>query len=166
MSDLSSTRVHRPAGRSVTGRLIRLAFVTVVLGTLAVQLATSDIGRTGLGALLLAFVALLAVFLVVTVLLLVRPRVEVGPDSIRNRVIGGQNDLRWEDLEDVTVTTRGLMRTVKVMRRDGRAVRLTALRDAPTMPDPDFDDTVEVIRQQIARHRPRPAASKDAVTGP
>ena len=111
-------------------------------------------------------VAFLVLFLVFTVLLLIRPRAEVRPDGIRNRVLGGTTFLRWEDLQDVKVTTRPLMRTVKVVRRDGRTVRLTALRDAPTMPDPHFDDTVQVIRERIAEHRPQPAPSGDPVTGP
>jgi hypothetical protein len=165
VTELSSTRVHRPSSRSLIGRLVRLAIVIAALAMVAVKLATTDMGPDGLGLALAAFVTLLVGFLVVTVLLLIRPRTQVGPDGIHNRVLGGETLHRWEDLADVKVTTRHLMRTVKVVRRDGRKVRLTALRDAPTMPDPGFDESVEVIRQQIVRHRPERTDSPDPVAG-
>ncbi|HSK97755.1 MAG TPA: PH domain-containing protein [Euzebyales bacterium] len=163
MSDLSTTRVHRPAGQALTGRLIRLAIVTIALALVAIQLAGVDAGPPALGPLLGGLVGLLVLFLLSTILMLVRARTQVGPDGIHNRVLGGETHLRWEDLSDVRVTTRHLMRTVQVVRRDGRVVRLTALRDAPTMPDPGFDETVEVIRRQIANHRVgEPAAREPA----
>jgi hypothetical protein len=109
-------------------------------------------GPDGLGLLLAGFVSFLIIFLLVVLIWLVRARVEVAADGIHNRVIGGKTHLRWEDLADVRVTTRGVMRTVQVVRRDGRVVRIPALRDAPTMPDPDFDGSVELIRERIAHH--------------
>ena len=149
MTDLWSTRVHRPASRSVTPKLVRLAIVIVALALAATRLATADLGA--IGPLLAGLVAVLTIFLISTALMLIRARTEVGPEGIRNRVIGGWTQLRWDELADVRVTTRGYMRTVQVVRQDGHVVRLTALRDAPTMPDPEFDETVEVIRQRIGR---------------
>ncbi|HSK96412.1 MAG TPA: hypothetical protein VK891_07340 [Euzebyales bacterium] len=149
MEDLSSTRVHRPSGRSLTGRVVRLSIFAAVLASAAFRFAVADVGPARVNLLIAGIVGLLVVFVLTVVTWLVRARVEVAADGIRNRVIGGWTHQRWEELADVRVTTRGVMRTVQVVRRDGRVVRLTALRDAPAMPDPDFDDTVEVIRQRL-----------------
>lgn len=154
VTDTTSTRVHRPSAGKLAARLVRLSIVTVALGLAAYRLAVADLGPSGLGPLLAALVAVLALFVLTVVLVLARARTVVAPDGIHNRVIGGETHLRWKDLADVRVTTRGVMRTVQVVRTDGRVVRLTALRDAPTMPDPGFDDTIAVIRARITDHRP------------
>jgi hypothetical protein len=147
--------MHRLPWTQTIGLLAPAAGFTVLCVFMLVT------GRSAMYAVWLPFALILLVW---TILFAVRARTEIGLDGIRDWRPRKELFFPWADLVDVELTTfrSKQYRFVRVQRHDGRWVTLAALRDRQEAPQAVIDDTVDLIRRQIALHRPTdpPAAGE------